>query len=188
LELGLSEHSSNPVLSPTYDPKVLARAPTLAQDITHLLTLLPLSNEDNHNIDLPDIDDEETPLPPFALPPFLSPIFTKPPKPVTTYISHLNNLASSPISANLLLSHAYVRYLGDLSGGQFIAARIKKSYNLDGIEGTSFYEFDANGSGGGVADEDESEGERKKRLGEIKDWYRKGMDIGVSDDEELKSG
>jgi heme oxygenase len=39
-----------------------------------------------------------------------------------------------------LLAHHYVRYLGDLSGGQVIASLVRRHYGL--AEGLSFYAFD----------------------------------------------
>lgn len=181
LELGLSIHSTNPVLAPTYDPVLLARAPALAHDIIHLLGLLP--TETSLTTTIPALDPE-TSLPPFPLPTFLAPVFASPQAPLTTYINHLHQLASSKVTAPRLLAHAYVRYLGDLSGGQFIGARVKKSYHLDGVEGTSFYWFDLHG--GKAEGREESRGDAKKRLMEVKDWYRRGMDEGVGDDAALK--
>ncbi|UOH81867.1 hypothetical protein LQV05_004547 [Cryptococcus neoformans] len=172
LELGLQENSANPILAPTYDPALLARAAPLAADINYLLTLLPNDKaavESNVSLNEP-----ATPLPPFPLPSFIAPIFNDPPKPLTNYISHVRTLSASPVTAPGLLAHAYVRYLGDLSGGQFIGARVKKSFDLPGDDGTKFYQFDF--QKGGNAQGDESRAETKKRLAEVKDWYRRGMD------------
>lgn len=80
-----------------------------------------------------------------------------------------------------MLAHAYVRYLGDLSGGQVIGARIKKAYGLNGQDGTAFYRFDEGSAGQG-----EIKAETKKRMAEIKDWFRRGMDEGVGEDKALK--
>ena len=41
----------------------------------------------------------------------------------------------------LLLAHAYVRYLGDLSGGQILAPIVARSYGGSGRHVTHFYEF-----------------------------------------------
>lgn len=41
--------------------------------------------------------------------------------------------------ADCLVSHAYVRYLGDLSGGQILGKVLKQKYGCD--EGLSFYEY-----------------------------------------------
>jgi heme oxygenase len=42
-----------------------------------------------------------------------------------------------------LVAHAYVRYLGDLNGGQILARVVRKALALDETAGTAFYEFDA---------------------------------------------
>ncbi len=39
------------------------------------------------------------------------------------------------------VAHHYVRYLGDLSGGQFIKRKVKAIYDLPGTSGIDFYEF-----------------------------------------------
>jgi len=54
------------------------------------------------------------------------------------YAEHLREIAErAPIS---LVAHCYVRYLGDLSGGQVLRKMAKLHFGLDG-EGSSFYEF-----------------------------------------------
>ncbi len=55
------------------------------------------------------------------------------------YVARLNELSVS--GAPALLAHAYVRYLGDLHGGQLLAQRVAASYALQGGSGTRFYEF-----------------------------------------------
>lgn len=45
------------------------------------------------------------------------------------------------ISAEQLLAHAYVRYLGDLSGGQMLRKIVAQALQLSPGEGVSFYEF-----------------------------------------------
>lgn len=46
----------------------------------------------------------------------------------------------------LLLPHAYLRYLGDLHGGQMLARIVRQSFGLRGELGTAFYAFgDGNG-------------------------------------------
>ena len=70
-----------------------------------------------------------------------------------------------------------MRYLGDLSGGQFIRRRIAKAYALEDGAGVSFYEFKQLGGSGSS-----SMGDMKK----IKEWYREGMNNGVGNDVELK--
>jgi heme oxygenase len=41
----------------------------------------------------------------------------------------------------LLLAHAYVRYLGDLSGGQMLQRVVGRALALEGDAGTRFYDF-----------------------------------------------
>jgi heme oxygenase len=41
----------------------------------------------------------------------------------------------------LLLAHAYLRYLGDLHGGQMLARLVRQQFALEGSEGTAFYAF-----------------------------------------------
>lgn len=59
----------------------------------------------------------------------------------TAYAAHLAALAErQPL---LLAAHAYVRYLGDLSGGQVLGRVVQRSYGLESPEGTRFYRFEA---------------------------------------------
>jgi heme oxygenase len=54
------------------------------------------------------------------------------------YAEHLRRIREhTPI---LLVAHCYVRYLGDLSGGQVLKKVVRQHLGLDG-EGASFYEF-----------------------------------------------
>lgn len=76
-----------------------------------------------------------------------------------------------------MLAHAYVRYLGDLSGGQFIRRRIAKAYGLEDSAGVSFYDFKKLGS-----NESSTIGDMKK----IKEWYREGMNAGAGADVHVK--
>ncbi len=55
------------------------------------------------------------------------------------YIDHIKNTAKT--KPELLVAQAYVRYLGDLSGGQAIKKVVAKTFELEGNEGTAFYEF-----------------------------------------------
>ena len=43
----------------------------------------------------------------------------------------------------LLVAHAYTRYLGDLSGGQLLKKIAQRALNLSSGEGLAFYEFDS---------------------------------------------
>lgn len=55
------------------------------------------------------------------------------------YAERLRSIEDSG-DANAALAHHYVRYLGDLSGGQVIAKMLGKHYGI-GAEGTNFYSF-----------------------------------------------
>jgi heme oxygenase len=61
------------------------------------------------------------------------------------YVRRLGAVADSPPR---LLAHHYVRYLGDLSGGQIIATLMRRHYGI-ADDGLTFYEFDGLGSKGG---------------------------------------
>ena len=55
------------------------------------------------------------------------------------YVNRIRELdASTP---DLLLAHAYVRYLGDLSGGQMLRGIVAASMPVPEGRGTAFYEF-----------------------------------------------
>jgi heme oxygenase len=54
------------------------------------------------------------------------------------YVARLQWLAST--QAPLLVAHAYVRYLGDLHGGQQLAGVVRRRYGLSDAD-TSFYDF-----------------------------------------------
>ena len=55
------------------------------------------------------------------------------------YEGHLRALAQSWPDG--LVAHAYVRYLGDLSGGQALRKVVQRAYGLAGDDGTAFYDF-----------------------------------------------
>jgi heme oxygenase len=65
----------------------------------------------------------------------------RPPSPATLdYVDRIHHLArTEPL---LLLSHAYTRYLGDLSGGRILARVAKKALDLKDNEGLAFYSFE----------------------------------------------
>jgi heme oxygenase (biliverdin-producing, ferredoxin) len=56
-----------------------------------------------------------------------------------TYTERVEALAAA--APRRLAAHAYVRYLGDLYGGQALRKVVQKRFGLDGIEGTRFYDF-----------------------------------------------
>lgn len=83
------------------------------------------------------------------------------------------------------LAHHYTRYLGDLSGGQYIAEAVRRVYTLPGSEGTEFYVFD------GIPDPaafkaryrdlldatDWSSDERARIVDELRIAYRLNIDV-----------
>lgn len=139
------------MLKHTYNPTLLARAPALAEDIAYFLQC-PVSTWQSN--------------------PAHTALLLSHPAPLKAYESRICALSESD-DATLLLAHAYVRYLGDLSGGQTIQRRIARAYNLDVAigKGIKFYNFE------------DADGRSAKQL---KEWYRAGMNAGVGDDEQLK--
>lgn len=142
------------MLAPTYNPTLLARTQSLSADIAYLLDT-PEASWKSHRIH--------------------TRLIANPPKPFAAYTARLRTLADTEPAA--LLAHAYVRYLGDLSGGQFIKRRIAKAYGLEDRAGLSFYDFKQLG-GTGLS----TIGDMKK----IKEWYRDGMNSGVGENVALK--
>ena len=107
-------------------------------------------------------------------------LMTDPPTPFSDYTTRINTLAisSDTVETSRLLAHAYVRYLGDLSGGQFIRRKLAKTYGLEDGAGLTFYEFGKLGGESGIS----GLGDMKK----IKEWYRDGMNSGVGDNQAFK--
>ena len=59
---------------------------------------------------------------------------------VKDYINRMEEVGR--IDPLLLLSHAYTRYLGDLSGGKVLSRIARRALNLDGYNGLQFYQFE----------------------------------------------
>ncbi len=57
------------------------------------------------------------------------------------YVARLQDL--SAWGSRLLLAHAYVRYLGDLHGGQLLRRCVARVLQVDGEQGLAFYDFGA---------------------------------------------
>lgn len=55
------------------------------------------------------------------------------------YIDRINNIGCN--QPELLIAHAYTRYIGDLSGGQILKKIAKNAMQLSSNEGTAFYDF-----------------------------------------------
>ena len=78
-----------------------------------------------------------------ALKPQPEPAFEDQISPATQlYVDRINYLAQN--DPDLLVAHAYVRYMGDLNGGQVLSRSIARTYNLDTEDGIHFYKFDGN--------------------------------------------
>lgn len=57
------------------------------------------------------------------------------------YVQRLQEISAT--TPELLVSHAYTRYMGDLSGGQVLKKIAKQAMRLEDGSGTAFYDFDA---------------------------------------------
>lgn len=64
--------------------------------------------------------------------------------PLLPSVAHYLNLLNDEISPIRLSAHHYIRYLGDLSGGQAIARLVSRHYQIP-PEGLNFYNFEAIG-------------------------------------------
>lgn len=128
---------------------MLARAQTLTADISYLLQVNE-STWKSHPVHLS--------------------LLASTPAPLTAYVARINELSNAN-DPSPLLAHSYVRYLGDLSGGQVIRHTLAKAYNLDedAGDGLSFYAFKELRSSKLA-----SQGEMKR----IKEWFREGMNEG----------
>lgn len=57
------------------------------------------------------------------------------------YVDRLKEVSNSDPA--LLVAHSYVRYMGDLSGGQALKNIVRSALNLPPDRGTNFHQFDA---------------------------------------------
>lgn len=57
------------------------------------------------------------------------------------YVDRIHSIGKS--QPELLIAHAYTRYMGDLSGGQILKKIAKKAMHLEGDQGISFYIFES---------------------------------------------
>jgi heme oxygenase (biliverdin-producing, ferredoxin) len=55
------------------------------------------------------------------------------------YVQRIRNVSAN--APELLISHSYTRYIGDLSGGQILKGIAQNAMNLSDGDGTAFYEF-----------------------------------------------
>lgn len=56
------------------------------------------------------------------------------------YVDRIREIGNT--QPELLVSHSYTRYIGDLSGGQILKGIAQRAMNLGEGEGTAFYEFE----------------------------------------------
>jgi len=161
LEEGLAANANDNMLSPTYNPALLARASALSSDISFLL----------------GVSDDDTS---WKTHPAHQTLISSPPPAFHAYISRLTHLVEE--EPRKLLAHSYVRYMGDLSGGQITRRNIRKAYGLVDKQGTTFYGFGVMGSEGKSNQSTANMGELKR----IKEWFRGGIDAGVGNDIEMK--
>ena len=161
LEEGLAANADDSVLSPAYNPTLLARASALSSDISFLLGVPDDGSSWKSHVTHRALISSPTPA-------------------FHAYISRLTHLIEE--EPRRLLAHSYVRYMGDLSGGQVTKRKIRKAYGLVDKRGTTFYEFIAMGSEGKSDLPAASVGEVKS----IKQWFKKGIDAGVGNDVKVK--
>lgn len=75
------------------------------------------------------------------------------------YVQRIQNISNT--EPELLIAHAYTRYMGDLSGGQILKGIAQRALGLSDGQGTAFYEFDD------IADETEFKVLYRQRLNEL---------------------
>ena len=111
----MEKNASHPVVQLIHFPRELSRKETLENDLACLIAQLP-SGAAVKDCTCQSVQD---------------------------FVQRINYLSES--EPHLLPAYSYIRYLGDLSGGQFLSKKIKKMYELpassdDGIE---FYTFNS---------------------------------------------
>jgi len=157
----LAANANDSFFSPTYNPALLARTSALSSDISFLLGV--------------SYDDGS-----WKTHPIHQSLISSPPPAFGAYISRLTHLIE--VEPRRLLAHSYIRYMGDLSGGQIMKRNIRNAYGLAGEHGATFFEFRVMGSEGKsnppMADTDE--------VKRIKEWFKSGIDAGVGSDLKMK--
>ncbi|KIY46664.1 heme oxygenase-like protein, partial [Fistulina hepatica ATCC 64428] len=169
LEAALADNCDHPALRPIFNPRVLCRVPGLDADIQFYTDML---NSSGGKV---------------STPPHSSSL----PQPLHTYTTYIKNL--SVTAPHMLLAHAYVRYLGDMSGGREIRRIIEKHFlrnvstgvtedrALDDLGcGLAFYRFEPLEPPAGAPREANA-----TEIRQIKVWFRHGMDVGAGADEAM---
>ncbi|KAG8846915.1 hypothetical protein FRB96_001733 [Tulasnella sp. 330] len=101
------------------------------------------------------------------------------PGPIAEYIAHITALSQSQ-DPSLLLAHSYIRYVGDLNGGQIIKRVLVKTFDLPDDRAMSFYAFAKLGG---------ASGEMVASMGDVAKllrWFKDAMDEGVGNNMELR--
>ncbi|KAG0259876.1 Heme oxygenase 2 [Mortierella polycephala] len=75
------------------------------------------------------------------------------------YVDAIERCAAT--KPDLLIAHAYVRYLGDLSGGQILSKKLQKHNDLPEGKGVAFYNFDQ------IEDKDGFKEQYRKRINQV---------------------
>ncbi|MDV2994371.1 MAG: Heme oxygenase 1 [Chroococcidiopsis sp. SAG 2025] len=75
------------------------------------------------------------------------------------YVQRIREVSNT--APELLISHLYTRYLGDLSGGQILKGIAQRAMNLADGQGTAFYEFAE------IPDEKQFKNTYRQRLDEL---------------------
>lgn len=115
LEPMLQAHSSHAWLAPLWTP-AMARLPALVADMAELQRLSPC-----------DLGPPQAASLDYA-------------RRLQALLPRAHGTAQDAQVARLL-AHAYVRYLGDLSGGQVLKRALTKSLGLQGALGSTFFDF-----------------------------------------------
>ncbi|TIB97485.1 heme oxygenase-like protein [Wallemia mellicola] len=153
LEIAIQKNSSDPHLSPLSRLDVLARAPALKSDLTNLLSASTKEFQSEKG--------EQN----WREHPFAEAVLKQLPPSLQTY---RERIASA--DGLQLASHAYVRYLGDLSGGQIIQRKLGKAYMLEQLDAKQFYDFPP-------LDPSQEYPANAAEVKNIKNWFRKSLDI-----------
>lgn len=129
LERALRRQATHPAVAAVLLPE-LFRGPAIEADLAVLMAMQP-----HQAAALPQAGVAPRPTPQVPAAPATTPLL-----PATLdYVDRLDTLGTSRPA--LLVAHAYVRYLGDLNGGQALRRVVARALALEGGAGTLFYDF-----------------------------------------------
>lgn len=135
LEEQLDRNSSHPAVAPIYFPQELARLDSLQRDLEHFFG----SNWRNSVIVPAATYKYEERLKKVSREKGAQWHISR--GPVVRFRWHFHIFQIGEESPELLVAHAYTRYLGDLSGGQVLGKITQKSLGLSNKDGLSFFYF-----------------------------------------------